>query len=271
MKKVIFATILFIGMNINSQSKLDTYKYFIVSENFDFLKRTDQYQTSSLTKFLFNKHKMQAYFNSDNLPNEAKEDRCNNLYVNVVSNSNILVTKLSLEFKNCKGETVYTSIEGKTRKKDYKAAYHEAIRNAFKDKSIQNYSFTKKLTTKVVINQKSKVKSSDIPKPTVIKPELVVKEVTKNNLTKVQKKLLDNQKIESVKESIETLYAQQNKNGFQLVDTSPKIVFMILKTSKKQLYILDKRNGIVYPNGKNWTIEYYENGVLVKKNYQIKF
>lgn len=255
MKKIAVLIVVFlINVNIFSQSKLDSYKYFIVSENFDFLKKTDQYQTSSLTKFLFNKYKFKAFFNSDNLPEKAKEDRCNNLFVTVKSNSNMLVTKLSLEFIDCFDKVVYKSIEGKSRKKDYKAAYHEAIRNAFLDKAIQNYSFNKKskpLKENKIVKLDKKIKKTILPK------------VIKNESKKVIAK--------STVNSIQTLYAQQNINGYQLVDITPKIVFRVLKTSKKNIFILETKNGIVYPNGKNWTIEYYENGVLIKKNYQIKF
>jgi hypothetical protein len=255
MKKTIVLIVAFcVNINIFSQSKLDNYKYFIVAENFDFLKKTDQYQTSSLTKFLFNKYKIEAFFNSDDLPEKAKEDRCNNLFVTIKSNSNMLVTKLSLEFIDCFDKVVYKSIEGRSRKKDYKAAYHEAIRNAFLDKAIQNYSFKKGAKPQKenkVVKLDKKVKEKILPK------------VIKNESKKVIAK--------STVNSIQILYAQQNINGFQLVDTTPKIVFRVLKTSKKNIFILETKNGIVYPNGKNWTIEYYENGILTKKNYQIKF
>ena len=38
---------------------------------------------------------------------------------------------------------IYKSKVGESREKDYKKAYHEAIRDAFKDKILVSYKYTK--------------------------------------------------------------------------------------------------------------------------------
>ena len=55
-KQISFFILLFIGTSLFSQqSKLDKYQYIIVPDKFDFVKTTNEYQTSSLTKFLLRK------------------------------------------------------------------------------------------------------------------------------------------------------------------------------------------------------------------------
>jgi hypothetical protein len=256
MKQIFFFLLLFTSLNIASQSNINNYQFALVDENFDFLKKKDQYQTSSLTKFLLNKYGVKSFFSSDPLPEELLRNNCDAMYVSVKNNSGMFTTKVSIEFKDCLGKVIYKSKEGRSRKKEYKEAYHEAIRNAFLDDVIKNYSYKKNpnlvLKNKSIVNNQKRKELTPVPKLKTKKEKVPTV-------------------INNTGNSIQVLYAQQNSNGFQLVDTSPKIVFKMLKTSKNELYILVNKDGIVYPNGKNWTIEYYENNKLIKKNYQIKF
>ena len=48
---------------------------------------------------------------------------------------------LKIQLKNCDGEVVYTSEEGLSREKNYKKAYHEALRMAFKFLEAKNYRY----------------------------------------------------------------------------------------------------------------------------------
>ncbi|MFT7331281.1 MAG: hypothetical protein ACI848_001359, partial [Roseivirga sp.] len=68
-----------------------------------------------------------------------------------------------------------------------------------------------------------------------------------------------------------TLYAQPNENGFQLINLKPAVVFLILKTNIKDVFIISNKNGVLYKKGPSWIAEFYENGTLVEKKYQLKF
>jgi hypothetical protein len=70
-------------------------------------------------------------------------------------------------------------------------------------------------------------------------------------------------------------YAQPIENGYQLVDSSPKIVMKMLATSKTNIFMAQEINGysgIMYAgeNGE-WFFEYYEDTTLVVKSLRIKF
>jgi hypothetical protein len=70
---------------------------------------------------------------------------------------------------------------------------------------------------------------------------------------------------------VDVLYAQTKNNGFQLVNTALEVVFLILKTNVKNVFIIHDKNGILYKCGENWIAEFYENNQLITKEYQIKF
>ena len=74
-----------------------------------------------------------------------------------------------------------------------------------------------------------------------------------------------------VSNSLEVLYAQQKNNGFQLVNTKPEVVFVILKTNLKDVFVIKDVNGIFYKVGENWVSEYYENNQFIRKEFQVNF
>ena len=77
--------------------------------------------------------------------------------------------------------------------------------------------------------------------------------------------------VANIPEIIETVYAQEKPYGFQLVNTTPAIVFQILKTNLDAVFILKDKNGVFYKKGKNWIAEYYIKNQIVQKEYQVKF
>jgi hypothetical protein len=70
-----------------------------------------------------------------------------------------------------------------------------------------------------------------------------------------------------------TLYAQAAANGFQLIDTTPKIVLTLLKTSVPDYFIANKgtAHGIVFKKSGDWFFEYYNDGHLISEKLLIKF
>jgi hypothetical protein len=246
MKNILTVAIFFFLFSMHSQEKISNYKFIIVSDKFDFLKKPDMYQTSSLTKFLLKKNGFDAYLSSENLPRKVYDNRCKTLFVKILNSSSAFVTKNAVEFRDCNNVVVYKSKVGKSRKKDFKPAHHEAIRDAFTDLIIKGYNY-----------QESAISKTNV----VIKP-VAEKTIKKIEVAPVKK---------VVKKSGHTIYAQPISNGFQLVDTTPKVVYTILTTSTVNLYIIKGQNGILYLRNSKWIAEYYENGQLIQKELQIKF
>ena len=123
------------------KKKINEYKYVIVPDSYLFLKDKDEYQLNSLTKFLFNKYGFEALMQSDGFPSDLRNNGCKALHADVKNESGLFQTKLFVELKDCNNKVVYLSEQGKSREKDYKTAYHEALRNAFLGIEKLNYTY----------------------------------------------------------------------------------------------------------------------------------
>ena len=121
--------------------ELNSYKYVIIPEEYDFTKEPDQFQLNSLTEFLFEKYGFQAYMENEELPEDLKRDRCNALFADVENESGLFVTKLVVVLKDCQNKKVFVSEEGRSREKDFKTAYQEALRDAFVSIAALNYNY----------------------------------------------------------------------------------------------------------------------------------
>ena len=241
MKKIVLAFLL-LSVTTFAQKSINNYKYVIVPKQFEFLKSEDQYQTSSLTKFLFNKYGYTAFLSDETLPQELAQNRCLALLVDVKNNSGMFTTKNTIELKDCNNSIVYTSEEGKSKEKEYKKAYQEAIRSAFKSIQRLNYKYVP-LQEEVAVNV--------ISKPEIVKTPKVETTTTKS--------------------TVSILYAQPTANGFQLVNTTPEVVFKVLKTNIKDVYVIKDSNGILYKNGSTWIAEYNLGETKIIETYEVKF
>jgi hypothetical protein len=251
-KETIFFLIFLISTSIYSQQpNFDKYQYIIVSDKFDFVKTTNEYQTSSLTKFLLRKKGFQVFLGDEKLPQDLQDNRCIALQASVKDASSMFTVKTFIELKNCHGKVLYTSMVGKSKEKDYKLGYREAIRNAFDTMTDFEYSYSPVSVVKVVEKQEIIV-----PVAEPVNPEITKELKTKGN---------------TVIDTVDVLYAQAVKNGFQLINTKPEVVFIILNSNLKDVFVIKDKNGVFYKLGELWVSEYYENNQLIQKEFQVKF
>lgn len=296
LKYITFLFLLFSSTIFYAQS-LNGYKYVIVPKRYDFLNKPDKHKLNSLTKFLFEKEGFKTIFDDEDFPKELANNPCLGLKANVKEGSNMLTTKLKIDLTDCSNKSVFVSEEGKSKLKDIKRGYHEALRRAFADVKSLNYRFNKNKSKVLAIsNEKANVKKEDLnnealentvnEETNTIAGEIeteTLKEGTRIKVTNEQLQVeQDNktevQKIEDMIQSEKNaqgetyqLYAQKTPNGFQLVDNTPKIVYKLLKTSQSNYYILEGISGIAYEKGNRWYAEYYFEGKLVRKELNIKF
>ena len=256
-KTFLLLFLMYCGIHFSQEADLSSYKYIIVPEKFDFLKENDQYQTSSITKFLLQKKGFKVFIENETLPSEVIENRCLALTAKVLDKSNMLTIKSVIELIDCFGKTIYTSKVGKTKIKDYKRGYQEAIRQAFETMTGLRYSY--------------------MPKKEVVEDKVIKESVTKKDAIKIDikpenptKKIIPTNPILK-SDGFPLLYAQKTNNGFQLVNLKPELVFNLLKTSKENTYILKSKNGIIFKSGLFWIAEYYKADKIVQEKYQIKF
>ncbi len=279
-KKTLVIVLVIISNTIFSQQSLNNYKYVIVPKKYDFLKSEDKYQVNSLTKFLFKKEGFNTLFDSDAKPQELANNPCSALVSRVKKNSTMFTTKLVIELVNCRNEIVHASTEGRSKQKDYKKAYQEALRNAFESISSLDYKYNPVKTPaieekeEVIVDEPATIVKEVIP----VEVEKVKKEEIKEVVEEVEtleKEIVEpKQELQKVEEKMTPsgiLYAQANVLGFQLVDSTPKVVYVLLKSSKEDVYFLRNKKGIIYKENNKWVVEYYELDKLVQKTLTIKF
>jgi hypothetical protein len=266
MKNILLVIFLmtFYHLSFGQKKDINNYKFIIVPERFAFLKQNDQYQTSSLTKFLLEKNGFTTFLDSDEYPKILKENICNGLTAFVEDKSSMFKVKVIIELRDCFNKVVFTSQEGGSNLKDYKKGFQEAIRNAHASMSDFKYEAFS-------IAPKVEAKKQNIVEVPVIQQRVKTKKVVAEKAVATISLKTEEVVINKNLESINILYAQPKENGFQLMNLKPTVVFVILKTNVKDVFILKGKNGLFYKKERFWIAEFYEDGNFIEKKYQIKF
>ncbi|MCF8272329.1 MAG: hypothetical protein K9I95_00705 [Flavobacteriaceae bacterium] len=266
-----------------SQTNLNDYKYVIVPKKYDFLKEENQYQINSLAKFLFQKYGFETLMEGDDYPLDLAKDRCLALKSNLINDSGLFKTKLKIVLKACNDKIVYESQLGETREKEYDKAYNLALREAFKSLETLNYKYEPKETIAIVEEQAVATEKNETAQEIqklkqeieALKQEKIVEVITIEPVKEEPAKAeviteTPNEEI-NMEPVLNVLYAQQIENGFQLVDSTPKVVYKIKKTGLDNVYLVENMNATLYKKGDQWILEYYENSTLKQKALTIKF
>ena len=143
MKRVLLVlVVIFSSGLLTAQKEVNSYKYVIVPKKYDFLKSENAYQVNALTKFLFEKNGFSTVMQGESFPDDLKRNGCLALHADVKKNSGLFTTKLVVELKDCNANVLFTSKVGESREKEFKTAYHEALRDAFTSVAQLQYTYT---------------------------------------------------------------------------------------------------------------------------------
>jgi hypothetical protein len=266
MKKIICLLALFtITVSFAQVEKINNYKYIIVPEKFDFLKEANKYNLNTLTKSMFEKAGFTVFMSNEQLPADLALNRCRALYGDLESDSGMLRTKLKIQIKDCFGTILYASEEGSSREKDYQKGYYEALRKAAASFYQLGYAYVGDEASNAYLQQGQPVASAS---PAV--PAAPVVSATSAPVVPAAPAL---SAATPGATPYNQLFAQPIANGYQLVDTTPKVVLKMYKTSQPDSYtaISDTKNGVVFKKGNDWFFEYYQNDKLVSEKLNIKF
>ncbi len=252
-KKLVLFILVFAFSNIAIAQNLNGYKYALVPSKFSYWKEKDKFKLNTLTKLFMQKYGFETYLDTETAPYDFLNFNCNKVYVDLIKNNGIFFTKLTIVLKDCNGNILFTSKEGSSKDKDYNVAYNEALRQAF----FSFESLHHKYDEKIAIAEK--IVAVKPYKEAIEEPKVVLKE-SKEVPT-------------STTETSNQLYAQPTQNGFQLVNSEPRVVIKLYKTSVKDFYTAIKGNlqGVFVVKNNEWFFEYYENEVLVSEKVAVKF
>jgi hypothetical protein len=254
MKKIlVLAAIFFTGICFAQTEIINKYKYVILPEKFEFLNQANKYNLNTLAKGVFVKQGFTVFMSNEKLPDVVALDKCKALYGDVKSSSGMLATVLNFEIKDCNGKILYTSEKGRSKVKEFQKAYYEAMREAAASFASLDYKYDESAS---VTGQGSLVSKVTVRQEPQTQPAQATAQVTAIPI--------NNQA---------SLFAQPITNGYQLVDTTPKVVVKMYKTSQADYYTAqgDGKNGVIFKRGNDWFFEYYLNDKLVSEKLTIKF
>lgn len=234
-----------------SQKTINNYRYVLVPERFGIFKTDNQYGMNTMTKLLLEDKGFTVYMDNNQLPTHLAANKCNALKAELEDKKGFFVTSVILVLKDCQGNIVFKSKEGKSREKEWPTAYDEALRDAYS--SLKNTPYKFDSTAEAQSQQVA------IATPTQVTPQPAAPATTTAPAAP------------AVTDATGILYAQATANGYQLIDTSPKKVLTLLKTSIQDHFIAEGVNGVVFKKDAEWIFEYYKDGKLVSQKLNIKF
>ena len=235
-----------------SQTTINSYKYVLVPERFDFSREINQYGLNTTAKQLLEQKGFVAFVGNEGLPPTLAANKCIALKAEVVEKKGLFSTTLTLFLKDCQGNIIFKGKEGKSREKEFQTAYDEALRLAFA--SLKDVPYKYDSTMAVQPQQVTTATFATTAVPVPASPAPVPATFT-------------------VAEITGTLYAQVTPNGYQLIDTTPKKILTLLKTSMPDYFIVEAgpSNAVVFKKDGTWLFEYYKDSKLVSQKLEIKF
>lgn len=232
-KKISVVSLLLFQLFSFAQS-INDFGYVMIPSKFEWMKETDQYLVSSTLKLFFQQHGLEAHLDNETLPMEFVATPCNKMYADLIEENTLFTTKLTLVLKDCTNKVLFTSAEGKSREKDLKISYTQALRQALRSFDALHYKYDGKTSAEAV----------------PAKSEVIVKE-----------------DFETVKSADNTakpaeLDAVPTENGYLLKPKNPGTPIKILRTSNPDCYIVSQENfnGVVINRSGNWYLEFYDKG-----------
>lgn len=210
-----------------------TKQAVVISNKYDFQKEKNSYNINNMLKAILVSNNFQVYFDDEALPFEIAQNRCNVLTGVLVDKSNMFVTKVNLQLKDCQNNVVFETADVKSREKDVQAGYIEAVK--LLSPELKKY--------KPAVIQKKEV--VETPSKTIeTSPEIVAKTNVKYQFIEIA-------------------------NGFAIMDATPKVILQIYKTTNPNVFIADKFGvkGVFTKLENKGFFEYYLNDKLVVEEF----
>lgn len=256
MKNVIVLLIaLFAIFTASAQDELNAYKYVIVESQYEFQNDPNEFDLNELAVFLLQKTNIKAIIDKGALPEDTNRGTCNSLRLKL-DKSGTLSTNLEASFVDCSGNIIFKPVKGKSKKKEYRGAYHEALRETLD--FINTYTYVYDGDDSLA---KKPVKETAVNKD---KPEEVV---TVYNITPEQTQV-GTERSTDTSQSFKFQYANantaytllENEQGYALHHYGKEIG--TLKKAGSQNFIVKTIDfqGIAYYENDNIIVEYDKEG-----------
>ncbi|KFF08182.1 hypothetical protein [Chryseobacterium luteum] len=233
MKKISVFTFMLAVTAVFGQ-KVSDYKYISIPQTLKDFEKESYGLDNSLAKALKSKGYTVIQEGKDQWPLEIEKNSCSFAMGNILNKSGFLRNKVELEFKDCKGNVVFSS-KGSSNIKEYEEGYQDALRLSLvslpASKPVENLQITKAESPNIQPVKNNNESSSE--------------PITENKSGKYTNGKINLQKI------------QVDTNQFILADSGSSVPFAVFKTSsKKDVFRVKLSDG-------SYTIGYFENGNIV--------
>ncbi|MBC2839607.1 hypothetical protein [Robiginitalea sp. SC105] len=292
------------------RAQFNSYKYMVVPTRFEDFRKTNQHQTSTILKYYLVEKGLPAVYDAQQ-PKEIKVDPCQAAYVNLRDESGMFQTRVVVEFSDCEGNILLETRQGSSKIKDYDSAYKEAIADALESLSGVKYTYNPPATAggDPAVAASASVAATRADVADSPSREMPVEEEAQTGMAEALDVARDavpegrespaaaggnpaastamavaaggssaaapaNAVADQKTAPADLLYAQEIENGYQLVDSTPKVRMKLMETSQPDRFIAlvdGQPKGMVYQQGTQWVHEFYEAGELRTEALQIKF
>lgn len=228
MKKILVIFIVLFSITSFAQKQI-----ILISNKYEFQKEPNSYNINNMLKAILVSNNYQVYFEDEVLPIEIAQNRCNALKGVLVDKSNVFLTKVKLQIKDCQNNLLFETAEVRSKEKDIQLGFMETI--------------------KLLSPELKKYK----PVVVVTKPVVIEKnEVTEKPLVSEFKTYL-NCRIVEVSGEINIVDAEQNE------------VLYMWKTRNSNIFIAHKYNvtGVFTKTENKGVFEYYYEGKYMVEEY----
>ncbi|MDG1572086.1 hypothetical protein OZ410_07145 [Robiginitalea sp. M366] len=259
-----FALLLHTGL----QAQLNAYKYVVVPLQFEAFNQMNLHQTSTTVKYYLEQYGLPVIYDNAK-PREIVENPCHAAYVKLQDNSGLFATRVILSIVDCEGKVLMTSSEGRSKEKDFKESFRQAIEQASLDFANVNYRYTPPAEPAVTAVETQ----AEAPEPQAPPMPEVIAEVAREPEPAAETEAEALAQPEAPAEA-DLWYAQKTADGYQLVDRTPQIRMQLVATAQEDTYMAlvdGNPMGIVYKADGQWVHQYYQDGSAQKKVLHLKF
>jgi hypothetical protein len=208
----------------------------IISSKYEFQKEKNSYNINNMMKAILVSNNYQVYFDDEVLPIEVAQNACDVLTGVLVDKSNLFLTRVKLQLKDCQNNFVFETLEVKSREKDIQTAYIEVIR--LLSPELKKYKPAVIQKQEVVVEKQGLV---EVPKASEYKTYLNC--------------FFDNSIIES--------------HDFEIIGKEQNVLLFLQRTKNPNVFIAYKEgaNGIFSKTENKGIFEYYFEGKYMVEEY----
>ena len=228
MKKILVIFIVLFSIASFSQQQI-----ILISNKYEFQKEPNSYNINNMLKAILVSNNYQVYFEDEVLPLEIAQNKCNALKGVLVDKSNVFLTKVKLQIKDCQNKLLFETAEVKSKEKDIQKGFIETIK--LLSPELKKY------------------------KPVVITPKEVVVETKP---AEVESIVATERPLVSEFKTFLNCKTEEVFNGFHVTlvrDSSGFVLLSLQKTKNPTIFIASRENatGVFTKTGNKGIFEYY--------------